>query len=154
AQLLSALAERGLGRVRYQILETSAALRERQRATLASAGVEWLDTLPGAPLSGAIVANEVADALPVACFAKRGAEAVPIGVRREGGGFAWAEGRPDARLADAVRQIEAHLDSPLPDGYRSEISPALPAWIAALCACLDRGALLLVDYGYVRRDYY
>src|SRR5690606_24043431 len=37
---------------------------------------------------------------------------------------------------------------------RSELAPALPGWIAALAESLAQGALLLVDYGYVRRDYY
>ncbi len=154
AQLLDAFAALGLGHVRYQILETSGALRARQQEALGRRGVTWLDRLPSEPIRGAIVGNEVADALPVARFVKRGAEVVPLGVTCGADGFAWAEGRHDKELAAAVRRIEEALGEPLPDGYRSEIAPALPAWIAALGASLDRGALLLVDYGYVRRDYY
>src|SRR5690606_10382283 len=131
-QLLAALAERGLGRVRYRILETSAVLRARQQTLLSGAGVEWLDRLPATPITGAIVANEVADALPVACFVKRGGAAVPIGVRRDGDGFAFAEGPRDAQLADAVLRLGARVGEPLPEGYRSEISLALPGWVAAL----------------------
>src|SRR5690606_16994681 len=149
AQLLDALAALGLDRVRYLILETSGALRARQQAALAGRrGVAWLDRLPAEPIRGAIVANEVADALPVACFVKRGDEAVPVGVTHAAGIFAWAEGERDTVLAAAVRTLEQRLGEPLPDGYRSELAPALPGWIAALAASVAQGALLLVDYGY------
>src|SRR5690606_30875713 len=66
----------------------------------------------------------------------------------------WAEGQAQPALSAAVRRVEDGLPAPLPDGYRSEIALALPAWIEALGDCIDRGALMLVDYGYVRRDYY
>ncbi len=55
---------------RYDILEVSADLRERQQALLLervpqlAARVHWLDALPE-KLSGAVIANEVLDALPV-----------------------------------------------------------------------------------------
>jgi len=155
AQLLRAFAALGLERVRYAILETSAALRARQQAALAGAGdVRWLDRLPAEPLRGAIVANEVADALPVACFVKRGGAAVARGVTYAEHGFDWAEAAADPALAAAVGRLEQKLGNALPEGYRSEIALSLPAWIGALGASLAQGALLLVDYGYVRRDYY
>lgn len=55
---------------RYDILEVSADLRERQQTLLRervpqlAARVHWLDALPEA-ISGAVIANEVLDALPV-----------------------------------------------------------------------------------------
>ena len=38
--------------------------------------------------------------------------------------------------------------------YRSEFCPALQRWTGELAACLERGLLLLIDYGYGRREYY
>jgi len=156
AQLLETLGRRGIGDVEYRILEVSGELRRRQQAALAAfAGrLTWLDRLPDAPFDGVIVANEVADALPAACFVKRGGTAVPLGVRGTKDGFAWAEGPVQDELADAVLELEAKLGAPLPDLYRSEIRLLLPAWIRALGRSLARGAVLLVDYGYGRRDYY
>src|SRR5690606_39802504 len=43
---------------------------------------------------------------------------------------------------------------PLPDGYRSEVLPQLPYWIQAIAGGLQRGAMLFVDYGYPRGEYY
>jgi SAM-dependent MidA family methyltransferase len=146
-----------LGRdVRYSILEPSADLRERQRRALAPFGarVRWLDTLPDAPWSGVVVANEVLDALPVARFAVEAGEPRALGVVAAGAGFAWGEARAVPELTAAVRALEHALGRALPDGYRSELCPMLPAWFRALGASLARGSLLLVDYGLVRSDYY
>jgi hypothetical protein len=39
-------------------------------------------------------------------------------------------------------------------GYLSEVSLAARAWVAEWAARLGRGALLLIDYGFPRREYY
>lgn len=155
AQLLDAFA--ALGRdVRYRILEPSADLRARQRHALArfAERVEWLERLPETPFRGALVANEVLDALPVARFVKLGGEARALGVAVQGEGFSWAEPRADARLAAAVAALESRLGRPLPEGYRSELCPVLPAWFAGLAAALEAGSVLFADYGLVRTEYY
>jgi SAM-dependent MidA family methyltransferase len=155
AQLLDAFAK--LGReVRYEILETSADLRERQRRALArfQGRVRWLDRVPNAPFAGVVIANEVLDALPVARFVKSRGETLALGVVREAGGFRWGEGRSVPPIAAAVGALEEKLRRSLPDGYSSEICMALPAWMRALAAALERGSLLFVDYGLVRTDYY
>jgi SAM-dependent MidA family methyltransferase len=156
AQILDALEARGDARTAYRILEPSADLRERQQSALRRFGsrVAWLERLPETPFEGAIVANEVADALPVSCFVKRAGEARPLGVAVRGGCFVWAEGPGDPELAAAVAALERELEAPLEEGYRSEICRPLPAWLAALAGCLARGAVLLVDYGLTRREYY
>ncbi len=156
AQLLEALAALGMADVPYLILEPSADLAARQRERLARWGerVRWQERLPAPPFEGAVVANEVADALPVACFVKRRGRARPLGAVREGTRFAWAEGPEDPELERAVEGLEAALGAPLPEGYRSEIRLELPGWIAAIGAALQRGVFWLVDYGYGRRDYY
>ena len=155
AQLLDSFAK--LGRdVRYRILEPSADLRDRQRRALAPFGdrIRWLDGLPEAPWHGAVVANEVLDALPVARFAVEAGEPRALGVVAAGEGFAWGDGRAAPELTTAVRALERALGRALPDGYRSELCLALPAWFRALGASVARGSLLLVDYGLVRGDYY
>ncbi|HUL82646.1 MAG TPA: SAM-dependent methyltransferase [Gammaproteobacteria bacterium] len=153
AQILDALADLD---VRYLILEPSADLRERQRRALERFGarVEWLDRLPAEPIAGAVVANEVLDALPVSCFAKRGERVVPRGVVAHGSGFAWADGPERRDLTDAVGSVERALGAPLADGYQSELAFGLPAWIASVGAALERGCAVFVDYGLPRREYY
>jgi SAM-dependent MidA family methyltransferase len=155
ANLLDTFAR--LGRdVRYSILEPSADLRQRQRRALArfAGRVQWLERLPEVPSSGVIVANELLDALPVARFAIEEGEPSALGVVAKDDGFEWQRAPASPQLAKTVRGIERSLGRSLVNGYRSETCLALPAWLAACGASLERGSLLFVDYGLVRSDYY
>lgn len=156
AQLLDAFAALGRRDVVYRILEPSADFRERQQRALQRFGdrVAWLAALPAEPFDGAIVANEVIDALPVTRFVKRGGRVLPLGVGIENGRLAAVEGPETPELREAVERIETELGAPLTDGYRSEVCLALPGWFAALGAALARGCMLFVDYGLVRRELY
>ncbi len=159
--VLTALAARGALPERYEILEVSADLRDRQAASLATLPaalrdrVVWRDGLPAAGFRGVILGNEVADALPVRRFRRTAAGVVELGVGLGAdGAFAWASRPADEDLARAVAGIEVDLGRPLDDGYESEVCAVLPAFVASLADVLEAGLLLLVDYGYGRREYY
>ncbi len=161
AQVLSRLATLEVLPDRYLILEISADLRARQQATLNElpaplrACVQWLDTLPATPLHAVVLANEVADALPFDCFAIRAPGLMARGVGLDDAGqLAWRERPADAPLRAEWQRLNADLPAPLPPGYVSEICPLLDGWLAALLASLERGAVLLFDYGLGRREYY
>ncbi|MEG3193192.1 class I SAM-dependent methyltransferase [Lysobacter sp. D1-1-M9] len=146
---------------RYAILEPSAQLKQRQRERLQQRLtpplfelVEWLDAPLPHDWQGVLFANEVIDALPTPRFAMRGGDVHEEHVVLEGEGFARALRPADAFLGNAVRHIERRLERALPDGYRSEVLPQLPYWIQAVSGGLKRGAMLFVDYGYPRAEYY
>jgi SAM-dependent MidA family methyltransferase len=159
AELLAALAGLGAAPAQYLMLEPSADLRERQRETLARLApaqlprVVWLDRLP-AGIEGVVLANEVADALPVSRFVMQGGAPWALGVSRRDDGFCWEPAAASANLVAAVSALQAELPAPLPDGYATEVSLRLPAWLASLGDTLRRGMLLLSDYGMTRREYY
>jgi SAM-dependent MidA family methyltransferase len=144
---------------RYFILEVSADLRERQRATLQQrvpellARVEWLDQLPQA-LRGVVLANEVLDALPVQRFQMRGAQVNAVGVTWQLGRLDWSEVRADPALESAVRAVEKESGEPLPDGYLSELNLRLGPWINGIANALQEGVALFIDYGLPQREYY
>lgn len=158
ADLLLELELRGALPESYAILEVSGELRERQFDTLAakvphlSSRVRWLDGLPER-FSGALVANEVLDVMPVHLIAWR-----PEGIFERGvalgdeGRFVWADQPATGKVADDATA----LDLPLPEEgeYVSELNLAGRAWVAEWAARLDQGAMLLVDYGYPRAEYY
>jgi len=150
---------------RYLILEPSAQLRERQRERLQLRLpeplfelLEWLDGPVAHDWNGVLFANEVIDALPTPRFAIRdGAvyeEHVVIESGDDGRRFARELRPADAFLTNAVRHLERRLPQPLPDGYRSEVLPQLPYWIQAVAGGMQAGAMLFVDYGYARGEYY
>ena len=147
---------------RYAILEPSADLRERQRVRLKERLnpllgdlVEWLDGPPASEWKGVVFANEVIDALPTPRFTMRDGEVFEEHVALDdGGGFVRADRPADALLSAAVRHVEAQLEAPFAEGYRSELLPQLPYWMQAVIGPMRAGALLFVDYGYPRREYY
>lgn len=147
---------------RYAILEPSADLRERQRERLREHLnpllfdlVEWLDMPPQQAWNGVLFANEVIDALPTPRFAIRDGEVFEEHVALDGEGRFQRVDRPaDALLAAAVRHVERQLAAPFAEGYRSELLPQLPYWLQAVIGDLQRGALLFIDYGYARGEYY
>ncbi|MGE5027655.1 MAG: class I SAM-dependent methyltransferase [Betaproteobacteria bacterium] len=135
---------------RYLILEVSADLRERQQQLLApfAQRVEWLDALP-ASFTGLVLGNEVLDAMPVHIVAwlKNGLH--ERGVAWADGYFAWSE---RALGAGELFDIAARLD--VPPGTVSEISMAARGFIASLAGMLEKGVVLLLDYGFGRSEYY
>lgn len=144
---------------RYCILEVSAELRQRQQALLEALvptfveRVEWLDALPSA-FEGMVLANEVLDALPVSRFRRNGDRVEELTVVESGGRFGWGARDASQPLADAIRAIEGALGHRLHDGFVSEVNLRVAPWLASLGAPLQRGAMLLIDYGMTRPEYY
>src|SRR6187551_1252804 len=144
------------------ILEPSADLRERQRerlqATLpadVAARVSWLDGPLETEWEGVIFANEVIDALPTTRITAREGEIYEEHVVLDGEGRFMRSDRPaDALVRGAVRHVERDLGRDFADGYRTEILPQLPYWMQAVAGTLRRGAMLFVDYGYTRGEFY
>jgi SAM-dependent MidA family methyltransferase len=172
----------------YAILEVSADLRARQQTLLQERlphlleRVHWLDTLPE-KFSGAIVANEVLDALPVhlvhwrdSALAERGVALNPdnpldypciVGARPA------CESRPGAAptghlgsngyehgfvwqehsIANAAL-LHAAQQINVPGDYVSEICLAARGLVSSLAGCLGQGALLFIDYGFGAREFY
>lgn len=157
---LRELAELDALPARYDLLEPSADLRQRQSERLRqlptdiAARVHWIDRPPEDDWQGVLFANEVIDALPATRFSIRDGEVFEEHVIDTDEGFASIDLPADGFTANAVRHIERDLGHGLADGYRSEVLPQLPYWIQAVCGGLQRGMALFVDYGYARREFY
>ena len=143
----------------YWILETSADLRERQRTLLERRAphlidrVRWLDAPPEHEFEGVIIVNEVLDALPVARFRWRAHEVQELGVVAEGDKFAWAA-RTAGPAMNAVCQELERAAGGWDEGYVSEYCPRLKPWSRAVTRELKAGAVLWIDYGLPRAQYY
>jgi SAM-dependent MidA family methyltransferase len=144
---------------RYYILEVSADLQRRQEDFLRNEVpellkmVEWLSELPS-DFAGVIVANEVADALPVERFKISDDQILQVGVAAEHGQFCWHETAAPEALSKAVANIAKQSGFEFPNGYSSEVCLALAPWICDLVSCLDNGIIFLFDYGVTRCEYY
>lgn len=134
----------------YSILEVSADLAQRQRDTLqGDRRVRWLSALPDR-IDGAIVMNEVLDAIPPDIVSRRGGEWFERGVAVHEGAFVWAE---RALADDALRSLAA-ARFPEGDDYYSEINRGAERLIGDMGRRLRSGAMLIIDYGFPACEYF
>ena len=152
--ILSALESLGVLPESYSILEVSADLRERQQSLLQqklphlSERVRWLDTLPE-KISGAVIGNEVLDALPVHLLYWSNRRILERGVTSKSNRFLWMDRELDVpALLDIAKNLK------VPDDYLSEVSLTARGLIASLCERMDKGALIFIDYGFGAGEYY
>ncbi|MCC7372693.1 MAG: SAM-dependent methyltransferase [Chloroflexi bacterium] len=149
--------------LRYRLVEASPSLRTTQRETLRTSGlpldgVTWENDASGAAADasasvvGLILANELVDALPVHLVVMRG------GCLREryatldaGDGFAWVE---DVPSTPALAAYFERLGIWPGEGCLAEVNLAGVAWAERTAARVERGALLLLDYGYPASELY
>ncbi len=160
AGLLAALQDLDCLPNRYLILELSAELQQRQQETLQrevpelASRVHWLDALPASGFNGVVIGNELLDAMPVHRFRRQDDAWQELSVVVDGAGFAddWHALRSSG-LGEALQLIWP--DGQLPgDGYESEINLRLRPWLDAVGHRMQRGYVLLIDYGYTRHEYY
>ena len=132
---------------RLTLVETSAAARAaqpdtlgRHRARLAASSA----TIPG-QVSGAILANELLDALPTHAVTMTSAGLREIFVTLDGNRFVERPGPPSTPdLADYL----ARLDADLAPGWRGEVNLAAVDWVRTAARRLERGFIILIDYGH------
>jgi len=145
---------------KYYILEVSADFRERQRQELSLLPDEtfekviWLDSILEAPVEGIVIGNEVIDALPFKRFTVVDHKIQEIGVSIKNGQLTESTRNADKTLAEEVRLIEKALNRDFEQNYTSEIRPNIGQWLKGISSMLKSGALLFIDYGYSRQEYY
>ncbi|KIO49734.1 class I SAM-dependent methyltransferase [Nitrosospira sp. NpAV] len=152
----------------YFILEVSAELQQRQRQLFERHAphllllLVWLERLP-VKFRGLILANEVLDAMPVHLVAWHHAGLFERGVTSSSRDdeFSWNE-RPlkEGDLFEAARELTPRIESGTGDisddvsQYVSEINLAARGFMVSLAKILQQGAIVLIDYGFGRGEYY
>jgi SAM-dependent MidA family methyltransferase len=143
--------------LRYVMVEPSPVLKERQRARLAgraAAPVSWLseqDLDRRAKIAGCLFANEVLDAFPVhrVVGTPEGPREIHVAAR------AGRLEEVSAPLSsEAVERFLADSEIVLEDGQEVDLNLAAPCWMAWAAGLLQRGYMVLVDYGYEARELY
>jgi SAM-dependent MidA family methyltransferase len=138
----------------YSILEVSADLRERQQTLIReklpqlASRVHWLDALPET-ISGAVIGNEILDALPVHLLYWSEGRILERGVSSESSRFVWKD-----KLAASKALLDIAKNIKVPNDYLSEVSVTARGLVSSLCERMDKGAMLFFDYGFGAREYY
>ena len=101
------------------------------------------------------VGSDAADAVEQATVRPAGAKsarhAEPADTTSAGGASPFVLAARNA--SPMLKQAVAQRMPPLP-GYRSEINMRAEAWVRQMGGWLQRGAALLIDYGFPQREYY
>ena len=133
--------------VRVHLVETSLAMRQRQRQALPDGDVTWHDRIDDLPMMPVIfIANEFFDALPVEQFVRHDENWRQRLVDRNEDGFVFTP----APTPYAGEHLPASAALPAENGAVVESSPAslqIAAEIARRVRSLS-GAALIVDYGH------
>jgi SAM-dependent MidA family methyltransferase len=121
-----------------------------------SAGVTYepidFDTpRPTTPFTGVVLANELLDALPVHRVVMRAEGLRELKVGRSEGRLSEIETElSDPRLADWFDSRRIRLA----DGHRAEVNLAMLDWLGEISETLERGYVLIFDYGLPAADLY
>src|SRR5687768_12741148 len=148
--------------LQYRLVETNQHRLAQSLAGFADGGlgdvVQGEEIPPGAdpePITGVVMANEVADAFAVHRLIWRDGRLREGWVVWFGDGFAEEEDdlSPEAAAADPEPMLREN-GVPLTEGDRIEISPAAAAWFASAARGLRRGYVIVIDYGYLTAELY
>lgn len=139
--------------VRYRAVEVEARRLAELRERLAAAGHgDRFEIDDGDPIVGAVIANEVLDALPTHRVRSGAtAEFEESFVDWRDGTFAEVFGPPSTPELGERLAAEGVVLRP---GQRAEICLAVGRWVTHAAGGLGRGVALVIDYGYPATDLY
>ena len=139
--------------LRYVLLESSPALRERIKETLgdhlesgrAELGtLDALDKTSGRNIPTIVFANEFFDALPVEILGTKGS----LRIDTRDGRFTESWAQPSAGELEFIDRYSVH---PEPD-ERIEAPLAAQRFMEQMAANIQHGFLIAIDYGYTREE--
>lgn len=137
-------------RFRLHLVEASPAARDEQRATLGDVSERLVSSSTQLPerINGILFANELLDAMPTHQVVMRDEGLREMYVSPA---LALHEGPPSTpALAEYLQRLGVTLEP----GWRVEINLRAVEWIRDLARRLDRGFIILIDYGHEARELY
>ncbi len=149
------------GALRYRLVETSPALRERQEALLSPRPypVSWTSEeelrteagIAGRGVTGCLFANEFLDALPVHRIVGGPHGVMELFVGARDGGLVEIAAPPSS---DLLARFLEDGDIRPEEGQEVDLCLEAPAWMERAAGMLGRGYVVVIDYGHEARDLY
>jgi len=143
----------------YNLVEISPGLKKRQQQNLAgheaASRFRWLSSLSelnSAGFNGCVLANELVDAFPVHLVEQSNGRLgeLMVALNNENN-FSLETSDPSTEVIGAYFDMQGVK---LEEGQRAEVNLYAADWLAEVTQYLNRGFLLLIDYGTVARDLY
>ena len=157
SSILTRLGDLGIQLDRYDIIEISPDLAQRQQEHIEktidqlhlNTQCNWLSQLPK-NFKGVILANEVIDAIPCDAIIYQNGFWYWFGVAFEDGKLVWKVGAP----VEQQLLPESLLSSNFSEGYVTELHAPANAWVQQVMQHLEAGLFLTFDYGFPESEYY
>jgi SAM-dependent MidA family methyltransferase len=138
------------GRVRYTMVDRSERMRSEAARRLPTARVLAPEE-PGSGYRGCVVAVELFDALPVHRVRRRNGKLTEIHVGlNDGGELIELERSPGSEVRSYAERYGAAAE----EGIEAEVAPSACTQLDTMERVLDRGVLVIVDYGYSAAELY
>jgi SAM-dependent MidA family methyltransferase len=147
----------------YVIVETSPALKNKQKETLQdllnqNVHITWKNwaNIPDNSLVGCLFSNELLDAFPVHRLTVQNRELKEVYVMISEGKLREKLGELSTpKLLEYFKLVKIDLlTNDYPDGYTTEVNLAALDWLSQVSQKLNKGYLITIDYGYPAIKYY
>ncbi len=146
------------GALRYRIIEPRESVRAFLRERFVAEGYDdRIEVVESASEAGAeqgvFLCNELLDAFPVNLLTFSGGrwleKVVTVDASQET--FAWGT----RELSESLERFASRLGTDFPDGYETEVCPAIDEWVPEIATLFsENGLWWVIDYGYEAADYY
>jgi SAM-dependent MidA family methyltransferase len=164
-QILTELAAQDALPNKYYCLEISPSLRKRQQETIQRRCpkqahlVQWIDNLDNKKINGAVIANEVVDALPVEIFTWENDKLLQNMVNASKDennlvNFHWQLQAANDEVSESCKDIIDIIKKNNIKKYTTEININAKQWVKNIAEHLQQGIVLCIDYGYPQHEYY
>ena len=143
----------------YYIVDISKDLIKRQKEKILKelpriySRVSWITGIPK-NFNGVIIANEVVDSMPFERFKKVDDKLFQVNVGTDEKNLVYKLKEADKELYNYIECIEKKIGNRLPSGYISEVSFKAKTWMKNIAENMNKGMLLIIDYGVSRNEYY
>ena len=141
----------------YYIIDVSGELKDKQKQFISEKiphllnRIKWISNLPQEPIQGAIIANEVLDAMPVERFVlnSSGLFEVYINVLDD----ELKEVMLPATNSELKSYVKEFIKHDI-DNYMSEANLIMAHWLKEISQTIQKGAVFIIDYGFPAHEYY
>ena len=143
----------------YYIVDISKDLIKRQKEKISQelpsmySRVSWITDIPK-NFNGIIIANEVVDSMPFERFKKFNDKLFQVNVGTDKKKLVYKLKEADKEFYNYIKFIEKKTGNILPNNYISEVSFKAKTWIKNIAENMNKGMLLIIDYGVSRNEYY
>ena len=146
--------------IKYIIIESSSYLTQIQKNNIKKEIpdlfniIQWEKNIDTISMNGLIIANEFFDALPSERFKYDGKGFLISYIAESNGSLVDTWGAISPNLMQELEIAVGLPDKIFPKNYTSELNMQYRKWIESIDDAIDKGVIMIIDYGYNSHEYF